>query len=63
VVTSDGLTHSWSGSNGDGHTTFTGKPGQSYWFWATVTTSLGWWDGGGSAVVTIPHKNHGAATD
>jgi murein DD-endopeptidase MepM/ murein hydrolase activator NlpD len=62
AVTKGGISHSWSGSYGDGHATFTGRPGETYWFWATVTTSLGWWDGGGSPVVTIPHKNHGQQT-
>jgi murein DD-endopeptidase MepM/ murein hydrolase activator NlpD len=63
VVTPDGVSKGWSGSYGDGHATFTGRPGETYWFWATVTTTLGWWDGDGSPVVTIPHLNHGEATD
>ena len=63
MVSGNGETRAWSGSYGDGHTTFLGRPGESYWFWATVTTSLGWWDGGGSPVVTIPHVNHGGVAN
>ena len=28
----------------------------------TATSDLGWFDGGGSAVITLPHTSHGAAT-
>lgn len=61
AVGPDGTRRLWSGGSGDGGQSFTGKPGEAYWFWATVTTSLGWWDGGGSDVVRVPHLNHGVA--
>ncbi|HYL08162.1 MAG TPA: M23 family metallopeptidase [Candidatus Udaeobacter sp.] len=53
-VSPDGAMHSWTGSHGAGSAKFAGKRGQDYWFWARVTTSLGWSAGGGSGVVTIP---------
>jgi len=59
AVNGDGVQRSWSGSAGDGHAAYAGRPGEAIWFWATVTTDLGWWDGGGSAVVQIPHPSHG----
>jgi len=63
AVGPDGNRRLWSGGAGNnGGQTFAGKPGEAYWFWATVTTNLGWWDGGGSDVVRVPHLNHGAAT-
>src|SRR5207302_638336 len=56
VIGLSGMTGNRSGQR------FAGKPGEADWFWATVTTNLGWWDGGGSDVVRVPHLNHGAAT-
>lgn len=53
-VTSDGIRHRWGTPAGGGTATFWGKAGQSYWFWADVTTDLGWTAGGGSSVVDIP---------
>lgn len=53
-VTPDGVMHSWTGSRGAGSATFVGTRGQTYWFWARVTTGLGWTDGGGSDTVTVP---------
>jgi murein DD-endopeptidase MepM/ murein hydrolase activator NlpD len=61
AVTQDGVRRSWSDTWGDGHATYVGKPGETVWFWSTVTTDLGWWDGAGSAVVQVPHVSHGAA--
>ena len=59
VVTADGTMRYWTGSAGTGHATFYGGPSQTYWFWATVTTSLGWTDAGGSLVVRTPARSHG----
>lgn len=39
---------------------FHGGLGQSYWFWVTVRTNLGWTDANGSPPVTVPHLSHGA---
>ena len=58
-VTPNGAMQSWTGSRGAGSATFTGRRGQTYWFWATVKTSLGWSDGGGSDTVTIPRGTAG----
>jgi murein DD-endopeptidase MepM/ murein hydrolase activator NlpD len=41
---------------------FNGGHGQSYWFWVSVRTDLGWSDANGSPVITIPHLNHGAVS-
>ncbi|HEX2680415.1 MAG TPA: hypothetical protein VHQ03_03905, partial [Candidatus Dormibacteraeota bacterium] len=59
AVTADGVQRSWTGSSGDSQATYAARPGEAIWFWATVTTDLGWWDGGGSPLVQIPHKSHG----
>ena len=45
-----------------GSAVFSGKPQQGYWFWASVTTSLGWTDGGGSPVVDVPALDHGSVS-
>jgi hypothetical protein len=39
---------------GAGSAVFHGKPGQVYWFWASVTTNLGWKDAGGSQPLRLP---------
>jgi len=62
VVTQHGTQRAWIGHRGNGSATFVGKPGENYWFWATATSDLGWADGGGSAVITLPHISHGAVT-
>ena len=62
MVTQDGVRHSWQNSQGNSSATFYGKPGQSYWFWAYATSSLGWIGGGGSEVMVVPHLVHGVAT-
>src|SRR5207245_1494786 len=41
-VTEDGVQHSWRSSQGNSSATFQGKVGQTYWFWASATSSLGW---------------------
>ncbi|MEO8746023.1 MAG: M23 family metallopeptidase [Candidatus Dormiibacterota bacterium] len=51
----------WAGNTGAGSGVFRGGHGQSYWFWATVTTGLGWTDASGSTLVSIPVLNHGVA--
>lgn len=58
-VTRDGVMHDWTGSAGTGHATFHGWFGQTYWFWATARTSLGWTDAAGSLVVQTPQLSHG----
>jgi len=54
VVKADGSMTRWQQSPGDNWGIFHGRPGQKYWFWASVSTALGWSDGGGSPVVEIP---------
>ena len=51
-----------TGSVGAGSLVFHGKPSQSYWFWVTVRTNLGWTDAAGSLTVTVPGVNHGEKT-
>lgn len=60
-VDADGIERQWGTSHGNGAATLYAKPGQSYWFWATATSDLGWTDGGGSPVIKLPHLSHGAA--
>src|SRR5579864_1000975 len=59
AVGQDGTMRSWTGSAGTGQATFHGGFNQSYWFWATATTSLGWTDAAGSPVVQTPPRDHG----
>ena len=63
VVTQDGNMKSWTGSRGDGHATFHGGHGATYWFWVSVSTSLGWTDAAGSPVVQVPHLRRGAVSN
>jgi murein DD-endopeptidase MepM/ murein hydrolase activator NlpD len=61
-VSQDGTMKLWSSNVGAGSAVFHGNHGQSYWFWASVTTGLGWTDASGSPVVAVPAINHGEAT-
>ena len=63
LVTQDGLMRLWRINQAGGSATYTGKPGQEYWFWATATSALGWTDGAGSTVLQVPHLNHGETAD
>jgi murein DD-endopeptidase MepM/ murein hydrolase activator NlpD len=58
AVRQDGTTTSLA-SGDAGSAVFHGSPDQSYWFWVTVTTSLGWSDAGASPVVQLAALNHG----
>jgi murein DD-endopeptidase MepM/ murein hydrolase activator NlpD len=62
VVFQDGTMRLWNGNTGAGSAVFHGRHGQSYWFWASVTTNLGWTDAGGSPLAAVPVANHGEAT-
>ena len=61
VVTQDGTMKLWSANTGAGSGVFRGRPGQTYWFWASVTTGLGWSDARSSSLVPLPIVNHGEA--
>jgi murein DD-endopeptidase MepM/ murein hydrolase activator NlpD len=61
VVTEDGRIRPWLAQVGVGSAVFHGQPNQSYWFWASATTDLGWSDAGGSAQVRLARINHGQA--
>ncbi len=61
AVSEAGSMKIWKAQTGAGSALFQGKPGQSYWFWASVTTDLGWTAAGGSPLVSVPVVNHGAA--
>jgi murein DD-endopeptidase MepM/ murein hydrolase activator NlpD len=58
-VEPDGSMRSWLGPTGAGSAVFHGRPGQSYWFWVTVKTNLGWTDANASPAVLVPGFNHG----
>jgi len=62
LVTQDGSRKLWRSNQVNGSSTFYGKAGQSYWFWASATSPLGWTDGSGSLLVQVPHLNHGTIT-
>jgi hypothetical protein len=53
VVGPDGVLRNWKRSVPAGSSVFQGKPGKTYWFWASVTTDLGWADANGSQVVRL----------
>jgi murein DD-endopeptidase MepM/ murein hydrolase activator NlpD len=59
VVYQDGSMRLWKGNSDAGSGVFQGKSGHSYWFWSSVTTSLGWSDASGSPVVRVPVANRG----
>jgi hypothetical protein len=61
VVLQDGRMKSWLTNVGAGSAVFHGRSHQSYWFWASVTTDLGWTDAAGSISVKTPLVNHGQA--
>ena len=53
VVEDDLPAAPWLGRVTAGSARFLGRPGHSYWFWATVTTDLGYVDGGASGTVRL----------
>jgi len=59
IVKQDGEMTAWTSSVGAGSATFHAKPDQSFWFWASVKTDLGWTDASSSAVIQIPPIDHG----
>ncbi len=61
VVTQDGKMTPWLSGVAAGSSVFHGVPNQTYWFWASATTDLGWSDAGGSSEVRLPRVNHGQA--
>jgi len=58
VVMEDGRMKSWLAGAGNGSAVFHGRADQSYWFWASVVTDLGWTDAAGSTSVKTPRVNH-----
>jgi hypothetical protein len=58
AVALDGTMTPWMESRGDTWGAFHGRPGQSYWFWVSVTAFLGWTDAAGSPVIAIPRAGH-----
>ena len=61
AVFQDGTIKLWMGNKGAGSNVFHGKHGQSYWFWASVTTGLGWTHASGSPVIAVPRLHHDEA--
>ncbi len=59
VVLQDGEMKPWLLGMARGWGTFHGRPDQSYWFWVSVTTNLGWSDAAGSTSVHTPAVNYG----
>jgi murein DD-endopeptidase MepM/ murein hydrolase activator NlpD len=58
VVGPDGTFKNWTGRVPAGSAVFHGRPGNTYWFWASVTTDLGWKDANGSQVVWLESRPH-----
>jgi murein DD-endopeptidase MepM/ murein hydrolase activator NlpD len=58
AVGPDGVFKNWTGQKAAGKAVFHGQPGQYYWFWASVTTDLGWKDANGSQVVWLASDRH-----
>ena len=59
IGSSNGDMTLWNGNTGPGSAVFHGKDGQTYWFWVSVRTGLGWTDAGGSELVMVPRSNRG----
>ena len=53
----DGVFKSWTGKVAAGNRLFHGQRGKFYWFWASVTTDLGWKDANGSQVVKFANDS------
>ena len=53
VVGLDGVLKIWKRGVPAGRGVFHGLAGGTYWFWATVTTDLGWKDANGSQVIRL----------
>ncbi len=53
VVGPVGILKKWTGPVAAGSAVYHGLPGKTYWFWASVTTDLGWKDANGSQVVRL----------
>ena len=51
-----------TGATRAGSAVFHGHPSQSYWFWVSVKTNLGWTDANASPTVSVPPVNHGSAS-
>ena len=62
VVTQDGRRTAWTSSRGSGSATFQGLHGQTYWFWASARSDLGWIGASGSDVVGVPRRSVGVLT-
>jgi murein DD-endopeptidase MepM/ murein hydrolase activator NlpD len=60
-VRQDGTMVTWIGRTGAGSAVFRGGPSQTYWFWVSVTTNLGWSDANASPSVSLPSVDHGQA--
>jgi murein DD-endopeptidase MepM/ murein hydrolase activator NlpD len=58
-VQQDGTLIQWIPVSGAGSAVLRGWHGESYWFWASVTTDLGWTDANSSMVVQLPAKISG----
>ena len=59
LVKPDGSMVDWLGPRGAGSAKFRGRPGQTFWFWVTVKTSLGWTDANSSPSIQLPSPLHG----
>jgi murein DD-endopeptidase MepM/ murein hydrolase activator NlpD len=59
VVAQDGQMKPWLTGVGAGSAVFPGRPNQTYWFWVSVATDLGWTDAAGSGSVQTPTLKHG----
>ena len=58
-VRQDGTMVSWLGNTRTGAADFRGVLGQSYWFWVSVTTNLGWSDANASETVRVARLDQG----
>jgi hypothetical protein len=62
VGSQDGTMRPWIANAGAGSATFHGKHSQSYWFWASVKSGLGWTSASGTGLTKVPALNHGQVT-
>jgi murein DD-endopeptidase MepM/ murein hydrolase activator NlpD len=61
-VVQGGNSRPWLVGVAAGSAVYHGRANQTYWFWVSVTTDLGWTDASGSGSVRIPVADKGQAT-
>ena len=59
-VKPDGVMNDWLGPTTAGAAILRAKPGQTFWFWVSVKTDLGWTDANSSIAIQVPSPRYAA---